>query len=124
MTKEEYKMIQDLLDGFYRDHLSNPCYDLLHDIKSQLGLLYSTKLRYPNHAEISGYRYEELLQVAILLKEKHIKPAQLTTFMDYFQCGFDYCNKLSNEAFKKFFSKMFILKGKEGEADEKELGNN
>lgn len=115
MTKEEYKMIQELLDGFYRDHLSNSCYDLLHDIKSQLGMLYSSKLRYPNHCDISGYRYEDLLQVAILLKEKHIRPDQLTTFMDYFQCGFDYCNKLSNEAFNKFFSKIFTIKGKEGD---------
>lgn len=95
MTREEYKMIQNLIDYFYRDHLSSECYNLLHDIKSELGVLYSTKLRYPNHYDISGYRYEELVAVAKLLNEKHIKPQELTHYMDYFQCGFDYCNKLS-----------------------------
>lgn len=115
MTKEEYKMIQKLLDGFYRDHLSNDCYNLLHDIKSELGLLYSTKLGYQNHCDINGYRYEDLVKVARLLDQKHIRPDRLTNYMDYFQCGFDYCNKLSNEAFNKFFNKIFTIKGKEGE---------
>lgn len=113
MTREEYKMIQKLIDSFYRDHLSEPCYNLLHDIKSELGVLYSTKLGYQNHCDISGYRYEDLLRVAKLLNEKHIKPQQLTSYMDYFQCGFDYCNKLQNKAFNKILQD--IINRKEGD---------
>lgn len=110
MTREEYKMIQKLIDSFYRDHLSNDCYNLLHDIKSELGVLYSTKLGYQNHCDISGYRYEDLVKVAKLLNEKHIKPQELTSYMDYFECGFNYANKLSQKAFNKCISKFIMRK--------------
>lgn len=113
MTKEEYKMIQEVLTRFEHKKLTNEGYNLVHDIKSELGVLYSTKLGYNNHCDISGYRYEDLLAVATLLKEKHITPEKLTTYMDYFQSGYDYCNKLTNEAFKKYLSETFIFKGGE-----------
>lgn len=116
MTREEYKMIQKLLNKFCTGPFDYKRDKLIHDIKSEIGLLYSTKLGYQNHCDISGYRYEDLLRVAKLLNEKHIQPQQLTSYMDYFQCGFDYCNKLQNKAFNKILQD--IIHREEGAAND------
>lgn len=108
MNRFEYKMVQDVVSRIASRHLTNEGYNLIHDIKSEIGQLYSAKLRYTNaDYEVYGFSIEDLLKVALLLKENHITPKKLKSVLDAFDCGMLYSDKLHNEAFNKYISKMF-----------------
>lgn len=114
MNRYEYKLIQEVLTRFEHKKLTNEGYDLVHDIKSEIGMLYATKLRF-EHYEILGFSIEDLCKIAYMLKDKHITDRQLKNTLDAFDCGFQYANRIQQKAWNTFISKMF-----EGGKNEKE----
>lgn len=123
MNKYEYKEVQRLLDRMIKEHPhpSNELYDFIHNIKSEMGLLYSTKLSYEHNESVNGFTISELVKLSHILKEHKIKPEYITRKIDMYELGFNYASKCYKESVDSLINKVATqLMHKEGDGPHEE----